>query len=50
MEKETAFLKLEFCVCGSYYRAETKDLIKRLTEWKENVENRGMRVNMYKTK
>jgi len=31
--------------------AETEDdLIKRLTEWKENVENRGMRVNMNKTK
>ena len=31
--------------------AETEyDLIKRLTEWKDNVENRGMRVNMSKTK
>jgi len=30
--------------------AETEDLIKRLTEWKNNVENRGMRVNMNKTK
>ena len=31
--------------------AETKvDLIKRLNEWKNNVENRGMRVNMNKTK
>ena len=29
--------------------AETKeDLIKRLNEWKNNVENRGMRVNMNK--
>ena len=27
-----------------------KDLIKRLNEWKNNVENRGMRVNMNKTK
>jgi len=28
---------------------ETKeDLIKRLNEWKDNVENRGMRVNMSK--
>ena len=26
------------------------DLIKRLNEWKDNVENRGMRVNMKKTK
>ena len=26
------------------------DLIKRLSEWKDNVENRGMRVNMNKTK
>ena len=31
--------------------AETEDdLIKRLIEWKDNVENRGMRVNMNKTK
>jgi len=31
--------------------AETEgDLIKRLSEWKDNVENRGMRVNMNKTK
>jgi len=30
--------------------AETEDdLIKRLNEWKDNVENRGMRVNMSKT-
>ena len=27
-----------------------KDLIKRLNEWKDFVENRGMRVNMNKTK
>jgi len=27
-----------------------EDLIKRLNEWKKNVENRGMRVNMNKTK
>ena len=27
-----------------------EDLIKRLNEWKNNVENRGMRVNMNKTK
>jgi len=26
------------------------DLIKRLSEWKANVENRGLRVNMNKTK
>jgi len=26
------------------------DLIKRLNEWKDFVENRGMRVNMNKTK
>jgi len=26
------------------------DLIERLNEWKDNVENRGMRVNMNKTK
>jgi len=32
-------------------RAETEnDLIKRLYEWKNNVKNRGMRVNMNKTK
>jgi len=31
--------------------AETEDdLIKRLIEWKDIVENRGMRVNMNKTK
>jgi len=31
--------------------AETeKDLIKRLSEWKNKLENRGMRVNMNKTK
>ena len=31
--------------------AETEeDLIKRLNEWKNNVENRGMKVNMNKTK
>jgi len=31
--------------------AETEeDLIKRLNEWKNNVENRGVRVNMNKTK
>jgi len=31
--------------------AETKDdLIKRLNEWKDNVENRGTRKNMNKTK
>jgi len=31
--------------------AETEDdLIKRLSDWNENVENRGLRVNMNKTK
>ena len=31
--------------------AETEDeLIKRLNEWTDNVENRGRRVNMNKTK
>jgi len=31
--------------------AETEDdVIKRLNEWKDKVENRGMRVNMNKTK
>jgi len=31
--------------------AETEnDLIKRLNEWKDNVDNRGMRVNMNKAK
>jgi len=31
--------------------AQTEDdLIKRLNEWKDNVENRGVRVNMNKTK
>ena len=30
--------------------AETEeDLIKRLNEWKNNVENRGMKVNINKT-
>jgi len=34
-----------------FVTAETEeDLIKRLNEWKDNVENRGMRVNMNKTK
>jgi len=28
--------------------AETEDdLIKRLNEWKNNMENRGMRINLY---
>ena len=27
-----------------------ENLIKRLTEWKNNVENRGIRTNMNKTK
>jgi len=31
--------------------AETEEeLIKRLHEWKDNVESKGMRVNMNKTK
>jgi len=31
--------------------AETEqDLIKRLNGWKDNLENRGMRINMNKTK
>jgi len=31
--------------------AETEDdLTKRLNEWKDNAENRGIRVNMNKTK
>jgi len=31
--------------------AETEDnLFKRLNEWKDNVENRGMRINMSKSK
>jgi len=31
--------------------AKTEDgLIKRLNEWKDNMENRGMRVNVNKTK
>ena len=31
--------------------AETEgDLINRLNEWNDNMENRGMRVNMNKTK
>jgi len=31
--------------------AETEnDLIKRLNKWKDNMENRGMKVNMNKTK
>ena len=30
--------------------AETEEeLIKRLNEWKDNVESKGMRVHMYKT-
>jgi len=27
-----------------------QELIKRLNEWKDNVESKGMRVNMNKTK
>jgi len=27
-----------------------EDLIKRFNKWKDNVKNRGMRVNMNKTK
>jgi len=31
--------------------AETEDdIIKRFNEWKDNMQNRGMRVNMNKTK
>jgi len=30
--------------------AETGDLMKKLIEWKNNVENEGMRVNVNKTK
>jgi len=30
--------------------AETEENLKRLNEWKNNVENRGMRVNMNKNK
>jgi len=30
--------------------AESEELIKRLNEWKDNVESKGMRVNMNKTK
>jgi len=31
--------------------AETEDdLIKRLNKWKDNMENRGLRVNVNKTK
>jgi len=30
--------------------AETEGLIKRLNKWKDNVENRGMIINMNKTK
>ena len=31
--------------------AETEDdLIKKLNEWKDNMQNRGIRVNMNKTK
>ena len=31
--------------------AETEDdLLKRLIEWKDNMENRGMRINTNKTK
>ena len=30
--------------------AETENLIKRLNEWKDFMENRGMKVNMNKTK
>jgi len=38
-------------ILGCDIIAETEeDLIKRLNEWKNNVESRGMRVNMNKTK
>ena len=30
--------------------SETEELIKRLNEWKDNVESKGMRVNTNKTK
>jgi len=31
--------------------AETEDhLIKKLNEWKDSIENRGLRINMNKTK
>ena len=37
------------CICISSAICKY-DLIKRLNEWKDFVENRGMRVNMNKTK
>jgi len=44
-------LPWELCADDLVVIAETEDdLIKRLNEWKDNMENRGMRVNMNKTK
>jgi len=39
------------CYVNSKRRREAEEqLIKRLNEWKDNVESKGMRVNMNKTK
>jgi len=49
--KFRAALPRELLYDDSVVIAETEDnLIKRLNEWKANVENRGMRANMNKTK
>jgi len=45
-------LSFTFIICAILaVIAETEEeLIKRLNEWKENVESKDMRVNMNKTK
>jgi len=44
-------LPWELYADDAFVIAETKDdQIKRFNEWKDNMENRGMRVNMNKTK
>jgi len=50
-ELRVALLWELWCADDLVVIAETEEgLIKRLNEWKDNVENRGMRVNMNKTK
>jgi len=44
-------LPWELYTDGLVVIAETEDnLIKRFNEWKDNVENKGVRLNMNKTK
>jgi len=56
LERKPVKQKLDLCVFRVLVHdlvviAETEDnLTERLYEWKNNVESRGMRVNMNKTK